>query len=51
MSQISGTASPGKPTQIGLVPKRASDPPKGATHAVEFEAIRATIPSATTISA
>ena len=41
----------GKPTHMGLVPNRASDPPNGATHGVAFEAIHATIPSATICSA
>ena len=51
MSQITGASSPGKPKQIGLVPKRPSVAPCGATQAVALEAIIATLPCATAISA
>ena len=51
MSQMTGSRALGKPKQIGLVPKRPSVAPCGATHGEAFDAIIDTSPSAAAISA
>ena len=51
MSQITGVPCVGKPKHMGLVPKRPSVAPCGATQAEALEAIMPTRPCATIISA
>ena len=51
MSQMTGSPALGKPTQIGLVPKRPSVAPCGATQGDAFEAMIDTSPRAAAISA